>query len=263
MASSTMTSSRRRQSNRALLSVLSQPSGKRPALPHELILKILEYPPSWVLHSRHILSAPVSVSARDKSKVLCCTRPFTARSLKLFGEAVFTFRSHDQGWCSSPGDGNWTWFDVQLENKTPEGDVRSPQEDQGSQQEDMDRPREDVGKQQEERRMLLKMNRQGEKESMSYTHSLDRSKFILCDLRVGDEIQLLGCACFPLWENTVEKAAIEIWGVDTLGDEQDPDEQIPIPEPTSSIPDMTGTRARLRRIFMWKPSRRRHTSYGQ
>lgn len=253
MASSIMTSTRRRQSNRALLSVLSQPSGKRPALPHELILKILEYPPSWVLQSRHILSAPVIVSARIKSKVLCCTRPFTARSLKLFGEAVFTFRSHDQGWCSSPADGNWTWFEVQLENRTPERDVCSPYED-------MDRPREDVGKQQEERRMLLQKNRQGEKESMSYTHSLDRSKCILHDLRVGDEIQLLGCACFPGWQNSVTKAAIEIWGVDTLGDEQDPDQQIPIPEPTSNIQDMKGARARQLR---WKPSRRRHTSNSQ
>lgn len=248
MASSNMASNRR-QSNRALLSVLSQPFGKRPALPHELILKILEYPPCWVLQSRHILPAPVTVSARLHSKVLCSTPPFTARSLNHFGKAVFSFRSHDQGWCSSPNAGNWTWFDVRLVNKTQEDDASSPQEGAGSQQ--------------EESRMLLQTNRQAEKNPMSYTHSLDRSKCILYDLRVGDEIQLLGCACFPGWTNSIEEAAIEIWGLDTLGDEQDPDEEMPTPEPTSSIPDTRGTRARQPRDFRWRLSRRRHTQQGQ
>lgn len=245
MASSTLTSTRR-QSNRALLSVLSKPSGKRPALPHELVLKILEYPPCWVLQSRHILPAPAMIYSHVKSKVLCCTPPFTARSLKLFGEAIFTFRSHDQGWCSSPDAGSWTWFDVQLENKTPGGDASSSQEDASGHQ----------GK----RRVLLQRNRQADKNPMSYTHALDRSKDILYNLQVGDEIQLLGFAFFPGWVNSVEEAAIEIWGVDNLADEQYPVEEVPIPELKSNTQHTLGTGPRN---FECRPSRRRHTQQGQ
>ena len=248
MASSNLTSTRR-QSNRALLSVLSKPSGKRPALPHELILKILEYPPCWVLQSRHILPAPAMINSRVESKVLCCTPPFTARSLKLFGEAIFTFRSRDQGWCSSRDAGSWTWFDVQLENKTSGGDASSSQEDAGDHQ--------------GERRMLLQRNRQAERDPMAYTHVLDRSKGILYNLQVGDEIQLLGCACFPGWTNFVEEAAIEIWVVDNLADEQYPVQEIPIPEPTSNTQQTLGTGPRNFRNFEFRPSRRRHTQHGQ
>lgn len=248
MASSTLTSTRR-QSNRALLSVLSKPSGKRPALPHELILKILEYPPCWVLQSRHILRAPATIYPHVKSKVLCCTPPFTARSLKLFGEAILTFRSHDQGWCSSRDAGSWTWFEVQLENKTSGGDASSSQEDSGGHQ--------------GERRTILQRNRQAERDPMSYTHALDRSKGILLNLLVGDEIQLLGCACFSGWINSVEEAAIEIWGVDNLADEQYSVEEIPIPEPTSNTQHKFGTGTRYFRNFECRPSRRRHTQQGQ
>lgn len=75
---------------------------------------------------------------------------------------------------------------------------------------------------------------------MSYVHTLDPSEGILSDLQVGDEIQLLGCACFPGWSNIVEEAAIEIWGIDALGEEQYLDEQILSPGPTSEIQNTTG-----------------------
>lgn len=189
------------QSNRALLSVLSQPSGKRPALPHELILEILQYPPCWVLLSRQTLPAPVTVTSRRRSSVLCSSTAFTASSLRHFRKAVFSFLSHDQGWCSSPDSGNWTWFDVRVvENKT------AHQHDESSSQEG-------------ERKVLLQKNRQAERDPMSYIHTLDRSEGILYDLQVGDEIQLLGCACFPGWSNFIEEATLEIWGVDTLAEE--------------------------------------------
>lgn len=74
---------------------------------------------------------------------------------------------------------------------------------------------------------------------MSYVHRLDRSEPVLSDLHVGDEIQLLGCACFPGWSNIVEEAAIEIWGIDGLGEEQALDEQIPSPDPASETQDLT------------------------
>lgn len=234
------------QSNRALFSVLSKPSGKRPALPPELILEILKYPPCWVLLSRHILPAPVTIGARLGSSVLCSSQPFTASSLRRFGKAVFSFRSHDQGWCSSPDSGSWTWFDVRVVNK------KTPQ------------PIESI-RQAWDRQVLLQKNRQAEWESMSYVHTLDRSERILSDLHVGDEIQLLGCARFPGWSNSVEEAAIEIWGIDTLGEEQYLDEQIPSPEPTSQIQDITGVRANYLRGFLgrlktgWARSRRRST----
>lgn len=79
---------------------------------------------------------------------------------------------------------------------------------------------------------------------MSYVHTLDRSEGILSDLHVGDEIQLLGCACFPGWSNIVEEAAIEIWGIDNSSEEHYLDEQIPSPEPTSEIQRTTGVRAK-------------------
>lgn len=109
--------------------------------------------------------------------------------------------------------------------------------------------------------MLLQQNRQAERDPMSYVHTLDRSEGILSDLQVGDEIQLLGCACFPGWSNTVEEAAIEIWGIDTLGEEKYLDEQIPSQEPTKEIQDTTGVRANFLRGFLgWPASRRRNTN---
>lgn len=111
--------------------------------------------------------------------------------------------------------------------------------------------------------MLLQRNRQAERDPMSYTHALDRSKGILYNLLVGDEIQLLGCACFSGWINSVEEAAIEIWGVDNLADEQYSVEEIPIPEPTSNTQHKLGTGTRYFRNFECRPSRRRHTQQGQ
>lgn len=111
--------------------------------------------------------------------------------------------------------------------------------------------------------MLLQKNRQAERDPMSYTHALDRCKGILYDLGVGDEIQLLGCACFPGWVNYVEEAAIEIWVVDNLTDEQYPVEQIPIPEPTSNTQHTLRTGPRNFGNFLCGPSRRRHTQQGQ
>lgn len=100
--------------------------------------------------------------------------------------------------------------------------------------------------------MLLQQNRQAEMKPMSYVHTLGPSEGILSDLQVGDEIQLLGCACFPGWSNSVEEAAIEIWGIDTLGEEQYLDEQILSPEPTF-----------LGRFKTGQPSRRRNTPGGE
>ena len=238
------------QSNLALLSVLSQPSGKRPALPHELILEILQYPPCWVLLSREILPASVTISSHIGTTVLCSSPPFTASSLRRFGKAVFSFRSHDQGWCSSPDSGSWTWFDVRVvsNKKTP-------------------RPNESI-RQAWERQVLLQRNRQAEWEPMSYVHTLGPSEGILSDLQVGDEIQLLGCARFPGWSNSVEEAAIEIWGIDTLGEEQYLDEQILSPEPTSEIQHTTRVMANylggfLGRFKTGQPSRRRNTPGGK
>ena len=130
--------------------------------------------------------------------------------------------------------------------------------------------------------MLLQKNRQAEREPMSYVHTLGPSEGILSDLQVGDEIQLLGCARFPGWSNSVEEAAIEIWGIDTLGEEQyldeqilspEPtseylDEQILSPEPTSEIQHTTGVMANYLRGFLGrfktgKPSRRRNTPGGE
>lgn len=103
---------------------------------------------------------------------------------------------------------------------------------------------------------------------MSYVHTLDRSEGILSDLHVGDEIQLLGCARFSGWSNIVEEAAIEIWGIDNLGEEQYLDEQIPSPEPTSEIQGTTGFRAKYLGGFPGRfktgwPSRRRNTTHGK
>lgn len=238
------------QSNRELFSVLSQPSGKRPALPIELILEILQYPPCWVLLSRYKLPAPTTISARRGSSVLCSSPPFTQSLLARFGKAVFSFRSHDQGWCSSPESGNWTWFDVRVvSNKN------TPQ------------PNESM-RQAWERQVLLQQNRQAEWEPMSYVHILDRSEPILSDLHVGDEIQLLGCARFPGWSNIVEEAAIEIWGIDTLGEEQALDEQIPSPEPASETQEEIGVKANnlggfLRRLMTRQPPRLRNTKHCQ
>ena len=237
------------QSNRALLSVLSQPSGKRPALPHELILEILKYPPCWVLLSRQILPAPFTVTSRLGSAVLCSSPPFTSSSLRRFGKAVFSFLSHDQGWCSSPDTGNWTWFDVRVVEKK-----MVHQDNESSSQEG-------------ERKVMLQENRQAERDPMSYVHTLDRSEGILHDLRVGDEIQFLGCACFPGWSNTVEEATLEIWGVDSLAEEQYPDAQKPIPEPTNDIQDTAGVRTNylgnlLGRFKFGQSSRRRNSRDG-
>lgn len=194
-----------RLSNHTLFSVLSTPSTHRPALPHELILQILSHPSRWVLTSTLALSGPVRVTYHEGSRVLLCTPPFTAESLKLFRKILITIHSKDQGWSSFPADhgtyeNSWTWFDMAIENN----EVMQEQKRSGD------------SESLNVRRCLLQANRHAGQEMEEYSFSINKGEGFLKDLAVGDQIMLIACACFSGWTNSIKQAEMEIWEVDDL-----------------------------------------------
>lgn len=221
-------------SNLALLQCLSTATPTRPALPAELILQILKHPTRWVpLHSvyhppstdpgRPILkvyngSIGVPIEGPTKAPVLY-TRPLSAREAKLLRKVVFTFRSRDQGWCSNPDGGCWSWFEVGLA-RIPfvEHDGQGPMSDAavwtGSYEwvgEWMERHGKDLESQP---RWRILGNKIGEIEPEDHVVELMHDHESVQRVQEGDRIILWACACFPGWENRVYEAEVAVLGID-------------------------------------------------
>lgn len=213
-------------SNLALLECLSTATATRPALPAELILQILNHPTRWVpLHNiSHPPSAeankPIVVVARRPTGVpVLYTRPFSAREVGLLRKILFTFRSRDQGFCSRPDEGSWSWFEAGL--------AQPPGTDEDGQDEDDDTAEwtgsygwtEEWLERHEKRlenqpRYKIQTNKQASTDPEDYTIELTDEHELVQRVSEGNRVILWACADFPAWENRVYEAKISVLGMD-------------------------------------------------
>ena len=213
-------------SNLELLKCLSTATPTRPALPTETILQILEDPSRWV-HIHNVYHPPLPnsnkpilyTSNKPTGDPVLYTRSLSARDTTSLRRVTFTFCSRDQGWCSKPDDGSWSWFEASL--------ARISRDEEGEQTQLSDaivttsqyswvypwlqRHREEL---EEQPRYKIQSNRIGETEPESYTIELGADHELVQRVREGDRIILWSCACFPGWNNQVYEAQIAIEGVD-------------------------------------------------
>ena len=219
-------------SNLALLECLSIATPKRPALPTELILQILDHPTRWV-HLYGITHPPPVepqkwiriVSNKPIGQPILFTRRFTAQEVRDLRKIVFTFRSRDQGFCSNRDQGCWSWFETCL--------ARLPSPYEGPQDEEWDAwaqswcAGEWVARYKRgletPPRYRIQENRLASTEIEEYTVDLTDEHELVQRVREGDRVVLLACACFPGWENRVYAAEISVLGVDDLTMEYEKD----------------------------------------
>lgn len=190
-----------RDSNRQLLSVLSTPSAHRRALPRELILEILSHPSRWVLAWSDKIDNPMHLSHVEHDKILLSTPALTARSARLLREAVFTIRSHDQGWSSFPQhrgtyENSWTWFEAVVLNECEEWAHDSTKI----------------------RKHHLQSNRHAQSETEEHRISICRDHELFDGLKAEDKILLVAFAQYAGWSNHIEAAKIEILEEDDLNE---------------------------------------------
>lgn len=205
------------EANLALLETLSKPSGRRPAIPTEMVLQIIDHPSRWRLVSANVasctLSEPKTISSYAGSEDIASTAPLTARQVSMLRRVAFTFRSRDQGWSSYPDDhgtfrNSWTWFEARVQ-RPAEYDT------DGSRQSGND-----GGETLEPHKLSyrLQANRHAMSEPEEYRIELGPSDDLLGALQSGDRVILSAHAQFGGWVNHVDQAAIEMWCVDTLDD---------------------------------------------
>lgn len=111
-----------------LAAALQNGSSTRPGLPIELVSYIMRLADcvllsmltkvsteSFVLHSSssQLHAQPCLLSDTVSQKMI----PHLAK-LRL------TTSSHDQGWCSEPSRGSWTWFEITLVERDAAGNLR-------------------------------------------------------------------------------------------------------------------------------------------
>lgn len=211
-------------SNLTILSVLSTPGPKRPALPVEIILQILTHPSRWVQSAQLSLASPLSVSSVKGCTVILCAPPLTSKSIRLLRSVVFTFTSHDQGWSSfysnhGTYENSWTWFDVVVGSGGTGSSIVTDLDRLELEDDDDWGPDPEIQSRfhwAEKKIQRLQSNRHASRVAEAYRFELEVGQGILQDLKEGDEIALLASAVFPGWVNNIEEAAMEIWEVDEL-----------------------------------------------
>ena len=196
-------------SNLALFECLSEPCGKRRALPPEIILIILAQRSRWVFRDieSYPLTTPVfgggfrliKAQGGDEQPILV-TRPLWNSDIRFLEHVVFTFSSCDQGWSSYPEhhgtyDQSYTWMEAGICRQDDEVSVC--------------------------RRFELQRNRHagGHPEDYRVEIGKDHGLFtLLCDGEEGDKIALWARAMFGGWQNFVHNAKIELhfFGPDDL-----------------------------------------------
>lgn len=218
-------------SNLTLTSILSKPGRRRPALPLELILQILSYPPCWILTDHLQLERPVRVSSRRSPEVLLRTQPFSQKQLSSLRKIIFTFCSRDQGWSSYTSDygtyeNSWTWFTMAIvKEKPPSSESERDTKDHTQHPTTHPSPPEIENTASElntsshvEQHHHLQRNRHASLTEETYRIEIEAGDERLRSLDVGDVLELLACAQFGGWENRVKEASMEIWAVDDVGD---------------------------------------------
>ena len=218
-------------SNLALFECLSTAIPARPALPTELILKIVSLPSHWIsLHSiKHSASSDpsqpiVKVLGDGRSGVpmrvpVLSTRPLSARDVGRLREVVFTFRSRDQGWCSDPDAGTWSWFEASLARfPRAGGDEQGPCDDVAELTGSFERMKLHEQSLESQPMYQIQTNECASTEVKDYTIGLTDEHELVQHVQEGDRVILWACACFGGWENRVYEAKMTVLGVDDLAD---------------------------------------------
>ena len=215
-------------SNLELLKCLSTATPTRPAIPTEIILQILEHPSRWIhIHSIYHPPLPNSdrpilfTSNKPSGDPVLYTRSLSARDTKLLRKVIFTFRSRDQGYCSYPDQGAWSWFEAslaQISRDEEEGQTQLSDVIVTTSHYDWIYPwlQRHSEKLKKPPRYKIQENRIGEMEPESYRIELGDDHELVRRVREGDRIILWACACFPGWNNQVYEAQISLEGVDDL-----------------------------------------------
>ena len=201
-------------SNLSLLTCLSVPSGRRPALPLELILQVLEDPTRWLLASEHMhsctLPAPKSISYHLGTEDVASTPAFTFHRLSTLRRISFILRSKDQGWSSYPNDrgtfrNSWTWFEARIERPPVESPEQSQEQDRANNTSQIC-----------VHSCRVQTNRHAGSDLEEYTVEYGPSSELLHLIQEGDRIILSAHAQYGGWVNVVDHASIELWCVDDL-----------------------------------------------
>ena len=201
--------------NIALYSTLIQCSNseqpRRPALPPEIVLQILEHPSRFILTSSVSFDStdnlPKRVPSHRAPQEVIRSSPLSTDNAKDTRKVVFEMKGKDQGWSSyGPEHGTynntWTWYDAVV--------LRKNGEDSETYEEALTQE--------------LHRNRHAGQQVETYRIEFDGDHDLLKLLREGDVIALDACAVFNGWECRVYGATIEVWSVHDL----------------SSTPEITG-----------------------
>lgn len=194
-------------------------STRKPAIPNEIILQILEDPSRWirtrVIHARlRAEQEPLRISSNLQNRgdmQILATNPLSEREIRGLRNVVYTFRSRDQGWSSEANqyhgtyEHSWTWFEAGLTRPIDSSASETEREHQLQ-----------IRAAKEGLRYDLQRNRHAGSDPENYRHELGRYHELLQRAEDGDSVVLWARASFPGWENRVYNARIEVWCSDDL-----------------------------------------------
>ncbi|KAF8590665.1 hypothetical protein K439DRAFT_40474 [Ramaria rubella] len=173
---------------------------ERPGLPVELIIYILRLA-DCVLPSPRFnieIGDPCHVRARSGDTVFqtwFSTPPLDRGLLSKIARMQLKTVSRDQGWCSNPGAGSWSWFELAIISA---GDRGKPAV----------KRREGYGEDFVwlSHRNLVAMRENQHLEGMVFDHDHE----IWQHLEEGDRIEIRVCARFAGWENNALKGVLKV-----------------------------------------------------
>jgi hypothetical protein len=211
-----------------LIAALVKGGPERPALPPELVAKILRF--------SELLEDPVSIhpighrddghepprsivlgsfGAEEVRQLWFCTAPITAQLLRNVAQIQFNTFSNSQGWASDPSAGLWSWFDLVIYR------ARDPVEHAALQSTNMNvlfpltkysSLEVKIGTNAEPLRWTSHTNNITSREPSWHSGViLDPKHEIWENLEVGDVIGVEACARFPGWRCEGHRIEIVTW----------------------------------------------------
>ncbi|KAK4973954.1 hypothetical protein LTR28_011157 [Elasticomyces elasticus] len=181
----------------------------RQVLVPDLVPIILDHAEYWVCASS-AEEKDQTVASRDSPLLYLTSAPIrrTCRSRAAVKKVVFTITSHDQGYCSFPEAGNWTWFTAVRR--------RPLSSSSSSSAEDASQP--SLPNQSE---LVLTSNTMANHNFETHTiawpddESPGQSEGATRDwvrgLATGDQIEVNACARFDGWMNYVRRVRVDVF----------------------------------------------------
>ena len=195
-------------------------SGRKPSIPNEIILQILECSTCWIrtkiikarlVDDREPIRVGNNLQNNGHQQILA-TNPLSSLEIARIRRIIFAFRSCDQGWSDDyehhqTFEASWTWMEASLTSPASIEQIHSHEE-----RENQIRTKE----QKESSRFELQRNRHAGRAPENYRCELGIDHDLLQQVEDGDSIVLWARAMYPGWENRVYKAMIEVWCMDDL-----------------------------------------------